>query len=53
VTENFHVLYKDPLIDKKVGVWHIVNTSKIIGLIFFYDTVSSELYVNNTEGETN
>jgi hypothetical protein len=46
-TENPHAEHEIPLHDQKVGVWCAVSGRKIIGPIFFYDTVNSKRYVNN------
>lgn len=46
-TENPNLVHEVPLHDAKVGVWCAVSGRRIIGPIFFYDTVNSERYVNN------
>jgi hypothetical protein len=34
-----------PLHDQKIGVWCAITASRIVGPIFFYNTINSELYV--------
>jgi hypothetical protein len=46
-TENPHVLHQRPLHDIKVGVWCAVSTRRVIGPIFFGDTVNSDRYVSD------
>jgi hypothetical protein len=44
--ENPGVLHEAPLHDPKVGVWCGISARRIIGLIFFMDTLNSERYIN-------
>jgi hypothetical protein len=46
-TENPHVLHQRPLHDIKVGVWRAVTARRVIGPIFFEDTVNSDRYVSD------
>jgi hypothetical protein len=46
-TENPHVLHQRPLHDINVGVCCAVSARRVIGPIFFGDTVISDRYVSN------
>jgi hypothetical protein len=46
-TEKPHVLHQSPLLDIKVGVWYAVSARRVIGPIFFEDTVNSDRYVSD------
>jgi len=46
-TENPHQLHEIPLHDQKVGVWCAISRTRIVGPIFFHDTVNSQRYINN------
>jgi hypothetical protein len=46
-TENLHVLHQRLLHDIKVGVWCAVSARRVIGLIFFGDTLNSDRYVSD------
>jgi hypothetical protein len=46
-TENPHVLHQRPLHDIKVDVWCAVSARRVIGPIFFEDTVNSDRYVSD------
>jgi hypothetical protein len=46
-TENPHVLHQRPLHDIKVGVWCAVSAQRVIGPIFFGDTVNFDRYVSD------
>jgi hypothetical protein len=47
-TENPHTVQEVPLHDQKVGVWCAVSGQRITEpILFFYDTVNSERYMNN------
>ncbi|PSN33709.1 hypothetical protein C0J52_26546 [Blattella germanica] len=46
-TENPHLVHEGPLHDLKVSVWCEISALRIIGPIFFYETLNSERYVNN------
>jgi hypothetical protein len=46
-TKNPRAVYEVPLHDQNVGVWCTVYGRRIIGPIFFYDTMNSEGYMNN------
>jgi hypothetical protein len=39
---NPHEFKNTPLHDEKVGVWCTVSRSRVVGLIFFDDTINSE-----------
>ena len=43
-TENPHALFQKPLHDQKVGVWCALSRGRIIGPIFFKNTITSERY---------
>lgn len=45
--ENPHHFHHTPLHDLKVGVWCAVSARRIIGPIFFHQTVNSERYIAN------
>lgn len=44
-SENPHISHEKPLHDVKVGVWCAVSAKKIIGPIFFNETINSERYI--------
>jgi hypothetical protein len=44
--ENPHVYREEPLHPLKVGVWCAISRRRIIGPIFFEDTVNTQVYVN-------
>ena len=46
-TENPHALFQKPLHDQKVGVWCALSRGRIIGPIFFENTITSEHYIRN------
>jgi len=46
-TDNPHQVHEIPLHDQKIGVWCAISRTKIIGPIFFQDTVNSERYIAN------
>ena len=46
-TDNPHQLHEVPLHDQKVGVWCAISRTRLIGPIFFDDTVNSQRYINN------
>jgi hypothetical protein len=46
-TENPHVLHQRLLHDTKVGVWCALSARRVIGPIFFGDTVNSDRYVSD------
>jgi hypothetical protein len=46
--ENPRLIYKLPLHDEKVGVWHAISACRITGPVFYDDTVNAARYVNNT-----
>jgi hypothetical protein len=46
-TENPHTIHEVPIHDQKVGVWCMVSGWRIIGPVFFYNTVNWEHYVNS------
>lgn len=46
-TENPHLIHEIPLHDAKVGVWCAITAQRIIGPIFFNETVNSERYRAN------
>jgi hypothetical protein len=43
-TDNPHAIYEKPLYAQKIGVWCAISRIKIIGPIFFTDTVTSDVY---------
>ena len=43
-TENPRIIHEVPLHDAKIGVWCAVSAKRIIGPIFFEDTINSERY---------
>src|SRR6185437_9724828 len=45
--ENPHQLHEVPLHDAKVGVWCAISRTRLIGPIFFDDTVTSRRYIDN------
>jgi hypothetical protein len=45
-SENLHVCHKEPLHSLKVGVWCAISRRRIIGPIFFEETVNTQVYVN-------
>jgi len=45
--ENPHQLHEVPLHDQKVGVWCAISRTRLIGPIFFNNTVNSERYIND------
>jgi hypothetical protein len=44
-TENPHSIHEFPLHDVKIGVWCAINAHRIIGPVFFQETINSERYV--------
>ena len=46
-TVNPHALFQKPLHDQKVGVWCALSRRRIIGPIFFENTITSERYIHN------
>jgi hypothetical protein len=44
-TENPHAVHEVPLHDLKVGVWCAISARRIIGPVFFHETINSERYV--------
>jgi hypothetical protein len=38
--ENLHSVHQIPLRDIKIGVWRAVSTRRIIGPIFYHETVN-------------
>ena len=44
---NPHVLFEKPLYDRKVGVWCAVSQTRIIGPIFFENTINSQRYISD------
>jgi hypothetical protein len=46
--ENPHAIHQTPLHDIKIGVLCAVSARRIIGPIFYYETVNSYRYVRNT-----
>ena len=45
--ENPHALFQKPLHDQKVGAWCALLRGRIIGPIFFENTITSERYIHN------
>jgi hypothetical protein len=45
--ENPHAIHQVPLHSEKVGVWCAVSPRRIIGSIFFHNTVNSDRYIND------
>jgi hypothetical protein len=45
--ENPHVLHQRPLHDIKVGVWCAMSARRVIGPIFFGDTVDTDRHVSD------
>lgn len=45
--ENPHAFHESPLHDLKVGVWIAISRSRIVGPIFFHDTINSQRYRDN------
>jgi hypothetical protein len=45
--ENPHAVYQTPLHDIKIGVWCAVSVRRIIGPIFYHETVNSDRHVRN------
>jgi hypothetical protein len=45
--ENPRFIHELPLHDERIGVWCAINAHKIIGPIFYDDTVHAARYVNN------
>jgi hypothetical protein len=43
--ENSYSIYEVPLHDVKIGVWCAISAHRIIGPVFFQETINSELYV--------
>ena len=43
-SDNPHSLHETPLHDKKVGVWFAISKRRIIGPIFFMNTINSKRY---------
>ena len=46
-SDNPHSLHETPLQDKKVGVWVAISRRRIVGSIFFVNTINSERYCSN------
>ena len=46
-TVNPHALFQKPLHDQKVGVWCALSRGRIIGPIFFENTITSKRYIHN------
>ena len=46
-TENPRLIHEVPLHDQKIGVWCAVTAERIIGPIFFDDTINSDRYRRN------
>ena len=42
-----YIIHEVRLHDQKVGVWCAVIARRVIGPIFFYDTVNSQRYVHD------
>jgi hypothetical protein len=45
--ENTHPVIQIPLHDMKIGVWCAVSARRIIGPVFYHETVKSDRYVRN------
>jgi hypothetical protein len=45
--ENPKFIRELPLHDKRIGVWCVISASRIIGPIFYDDTVNAARYMNN------
>jgi hypothetical protein len=45
--ENPRFIHELPLPDEEIGVWCAINACRIIGTIFYNDTVNALRYVNN------
>jgi hypothetical protein len=45
-SENPHQLHEHPLHDIKVGAWCAVTSKRIIGPVFYNETINSQRYVN-------
>lgn len=43
--ENPHVLHESPLHDEKIGLWCAISGHRIVGPIFFDETVNSDVYI--------
>jgi hypothetical protein len=43
--ENPHSIHEVPLHDVKIGVWCAISAHRIIGPVFFQETINSERYV--------
>ena len=46
-SDNPHSLHGTPLHDKKVGVWVAISRRRIVGPIFFMNTINSERYCSD------
>jgi hypothetical protein len=49
--ENPRCIHKLPLHDEKIGVWCAISASRIIGHIFYNDTLNGARYVNKTQSQ--
>jgi hypothetical protein len=47
-SQNPHLTHKVPLHPAKVGVWCILSARKIVGPVFFNETINCERYVQAT-----
>jgi hypothetical protein len=45
--ENQRLIHKPPLHDEEIGVWCAISARRIIGSIFYNDTVNGARYMNN------
>ena len=45
--ENPHAMHETPLYDEKIGVWCAISRSRIIGPIFFTETINSDCYIKD------
>jgi hypothetical protein len=44
-SENPHALHESPLHNLKIGVWCALSQKKIIGPIFFDETIKTKVYI--------
>jgi hypothetical protein len=46
--KNWHRTHEVPLHDLKIGVWLNMSASRILGPVFYADTINSERYVRHS-----